>query len=72
MEGLDKVKRVILKHGLKQDNPFVRDVRHSTTGLEIFYGNERQDFRYANWQVGVVMTKHLYLHGNFKIIEVED
>ncbi|MDG4501795.1 hypothetical protein [Streptococcus suis] len=40
MEGLDKVKRVILKHGLKQDNPFVRDVRHSTTGLEIFYGCE--------------------------------
>ncbi|HGA1330596.1 TPA: hypothetical protein ACIRI2_001990 [Streptococcus suis] len=35
MEGLDKVKRVILKHGLKQDNPFVRDVRHSTTGEEL-------------------------------------
>lgn len=66
------VKRVILKHGLKQDDPFVREVLNLTTGLEVSYGNERQAFRYANWQVGVVMTKQLYLHGNFKIIEVED
>ncbi|HEL1612404.1 TPA: hypothetical protein TXL52_000439 [Streptococcus suis] len=63
---------VKLKHGSKQDRPFVREVRVNCTGIDIFYGNERQAFRYANWQVGVVMTKQLYLHGNFKIIEVED
>ncbi|MCH1645057.1 hypothetical protein M5P42_02730 [Streptococcus suis] len=63
---------VKLRHGSKQDRPFIRDVKVSCTGIDISYGNERQAFRYANWQVGVVMTKQLYLHGNFKIIEVED
>ncbi|HEM4974317.1 TPA: hypothetical protein U1157_001200 [Streptococcus suis] len=64
-------KRVVLKHGLKQDKPFIRDVRHTCTGLEIFYGNEKQAFRYATWAVGVQMVRALQDFGNFKIIEEE-
>ncbi|HEP1815405.1 TPA: hypothetical protein VB864_001828 [Streptococcus suis] len=69
MEGLDKVKRVILKHGLKQDNPFVRDVRHSTTGLEIFYGNERQAMRFASRAAAIHVSRALKDYGNFYLIE---
>ncbi|CYW68144.1 hypothetical protein HPA24_04315 [Streptococcus suis] len=72
MEGLDKVKRVILKNLAKQDKPYIREIRHLTTGFDIFYGNEQQAFRYATWAVGVDMARSLYLRGNFKIIEVED
>ncbi len=66
------VKRVILKNHAKQDKPYIREIRHLTTGFDIFYGNEQQAFRYATWAVGVDMARSLYLRGDFKIIEVDD
>ncbi|HFI0055603.1 TPA: hypothetical protein ACGORU_001952 [Streptococcus suis] len=39
---------VKLKHGLKQDRPFIREVRVNCTGIDIFYGNERQAMRFAS------------------------
>ncbi len=66
------VKRVILKNPAKQDKAYIREIRHLTTGLDIFYGNEQQAFRYATWTVGVDMARSLYLRGDFKIIEVDD
>ncbi len=33
---------VKLRHGSKQDRPFIRDVKVSCTGIDIFYGmNDR-------------------------------
>ena len=38
---------VRLRHGSKQDRPFIRYVKVSCTGIDISYGNERQAMRFA-------------------------
>lgn len=69
---MEVVKEHILKHGLKQDKPYVREVRHTCTGFDIFYGTERQAFRYANYEVALGVSRDLQRHGNFYPMEVED
>lgn len=65
-------KQCILKHGSKQDKPFIRDVRHSCTGFDISYGSQAQAFRYASRAVAVNVLRALQVYGNFYIVEVTD
>ncbi|HEM5056625.1 TPA: hypothetical protein U1265_000779 [Streptococcus suis] len=69
MEGLDKVKCYSLKHGSKKDKPFVREVKVSCTGIDIFYGNERQAMRFASRAAAIHVSRALKDYGNFYLIE---
>lgn len=60
---------VKLKHGSKQDRPFIREVRVSSTGIDIFYGNERQAMRFASRAAAIHVSRALKDYGNFYLIE---
>lgn len=62
---------VKLKHGSKQDRPFVREVRVSCTGIDIFFGNERQAMRFASRAAAIHVSRALKEYGNFYLIEEE-
>ncbi|HFI0418927.1 TPA: hypothetical protein ACGOW9_000052 [Streptococcus suis] len=62
---------VKLRHGSKQDRPFIREVRVSCTGIDIFYGNERQAMRFASRAAAIHVLRALKDYGNFYIIEEE-
>lgn len=68
MEGLIS-KRWFLKHGLKE--LFIRDVRHTCTGLDVSWGTKRQAFAYSTREVAVVMARCLEIYGcgNLYLIE---
>ena len=58
-----------LKHGSKQDRPFIREVKVSSTGIDIFYGNERQAMRFASRAAAIHVSRALKDYGNFYLIE---
>ncbi|CYU93708.1 Uncharacterised protein [Streptococcus suis] len=60
---------VKLKHGSKKDKPFVREVKVSSTGIDIFYGNERQAMRFASRAAAIHVSRALKDYGNFYLIE---
>ncbi|CYV04448.1 hypothetical protein HO640_10395 [Streptococcus suis] len=60
---------VKLKHGSKQDRPFIREVRVSCAGIDISYGNERQAMRFASRAAAIHVLRALKDYGNFYIIE---
>ncbi|CYV47347.1 hypothetical protein HO670_07880 [Streptococcus suis] len=60
---------VKLKHGSKQDRPFIREVRVSCAGIDIFYGNERQAMRFASRAAAIHVSRALKDYGNFYLIE---
>lgn len=62
---------VKLKHGSKQSKAFIRDVRFSCTGIEIFYCEQHQAMRFASWAVAVHISRALKDYGNFYLIEEE-
>ncbi|NQM51597.1 hypothetical protein HO406_07690 [Streptococcus suis] len=62
---------VKLKHGSKQDRPFIREVRVNCTGIDIFYGNERQAMRFASRAAAIHVSRALKDYGNFYLIEEE-
>ncbi|HEM6216154.1 TPA: hypothetical protein U2D00_000498 [Streptococcus suis] len=62
---------VKLKHGSKQDRPFIREVRVSCAGIDIFYGNERQAMRFASRAAAIHVSRALKDYGNFYLIEEE-
>ncbi|HEM4717507.1 TPA: hypothetical protein U1137_000523 [Streptococcus suis] len=62
---------VKLKHGSKKTRPFIREVRVSCTGIDIFYGNERQAMRFASRAAAIHVSRALKDYGNFYLIEEE-
>lgn len=62
---------VKLKHGSKQDRAFIREVRVNCTGIDIFYGNERQAMRFASRAAAIHVSRALKDYGNFYLIEEE-
>ena len=65
------VKRVILKNPVKQDKPYIREIRHLTTGFDIFYGNEQQAMRFASRAAAIHVSRALKDYGNFYLFEEE-
>ncbi|WP_156010038.1 hypothetical protein [Streptococcus ruminantium] len=60
---------VKLRHGSKQDRPFIREVKFSCTGIDIAYGNERQAMRFASRAAAIHVSRALKDYGNFYLIE---
>lgn len=60
---------VILKHGSKQTSPFIKDVRFSCTGIDIFYCDQQQAMRFASRAVAIHVSRALKDYGNFYLIE---
>lgn len=60
---------VKLKHGSKQDKPFIRSVRVDCMGIDISYGNERQAMRFASRAAAIHVSRALKDYGNFYLIE---
>ncbi|HEM3702199.1 TPA: hypothetical protein U1D11_000669 [Streptococcus suis] len=60
---------VKLRHGSKQDRHFIREVRVNCTGIDIFYGNERQAMRFASRAAAIHVSRALKDYGNFYLIE---
>lgn len=63
----------ILKHGLKEDKPFVKSVTIGVTGIDISFSNEKKALRFASRgasiQVGNALRNSF---GNFYPVEVEE
>ncbi|HFI0791093.1 TPA: hypothetical protein ACGO62_001100 [Streptococcus suis] len=59
-----------LKHGLK--DLYIREVRHTCTGFDIFWGTRSQAFTYTTQQVAVVMKRSLELYGCGNLYLVEE
>ncbi|HEM6112246.1 TPA: hypothetical protein U2B98_001192 [Streptococcus suis] len=62
---------VKLRHGSKQDRPFIREVKVSCTGIDIQYGNERQAMQFASRAAAIHVSRALKDYGNFYLIEEE-
>ncbi|HEW7655600.1 TPA: hypothetical protein V0736_002173 [Streptococcus pneumoniae] len=62
----------ILKHGTREDKPFLRSAVISVTGLDISYSEEKKAMRFvsraATLQVGKALRGSF---GNFYPVEVE-
>lgn len=60
---------ILLKHGSKQSKAFIRDVRFSCTGIDIFYCEQSQAMRFASRAVAIHVSRALKDYGNFYLIE---
>nr|DAN90281.1 MAG TPA: hypothetical protein [Bacteriophage sp.] len=61
----------ILKHGTKEDKPFLMSVAISVTGIDISYSNEREAMRFISRAVALQVAKALRSFGNFYVIQVK-
>lgn len=61
----------ILKHGTKEDKPFLMSVAISVTGIDISYSNEREAMRFISRAVALQVAKALESFGNFYVIQVK-
>ena len=62
----------ILKHGTKEDKPFLMSVAISVTGVDISYSDERKAMRFISRGAAVQVGKALRgSFGNFYPVEIE-
>lgn len=62
----------ILKHGTKEDKPFLMSVAISVTGVDISYSDERKAMRFISRGAAVQVGKALRgSFGNFYPVEME-
>ncbi|MGT2716583.1 hypothetical protein [Streptococcus respiraculi] len=62
----------ILKHGLKQDKPYLRNAEFKCTGIDLSYCEEpRKAMKFASRSVAILVSRALIAYGNFYPIEEE-
>lgn len=62
----------ILKHGTREDKPFLMYVAISVTGIDVSYSDERKAMRFISRAVALQVGKALRVSfGNFYPVEVE-
>jgi len=60
----------ILKHGTKEDKPFLKSVDVKVTGIDISFSDERKAMRFASRGVAIQVGKALRSSfGNFYPVE---
>lgn len=61
----------ILKHGTKEDKPFLKSVDIEVTGIDISFSDERRAMRFASRGAAIQVGKALRgSFGNFYPVEV--
>lgn len=61
----------ILKHGTREDKPFLMSVAIGVTGIDISFSEERGAIRFVSRAVAVQVAKALRSFGNFYVIQVK-
>lgn len=61
----------ILKHGTREDKPFLMSVAIGVTGIDISFSGERGAIRFVSRAVAVQVAKALRSFGNFYVIQVK-
>lgn len=61
----------ILKHGTREDKPFLMSVAIGVTGIDISFSEERGAIRFVSRAVAMQVGKALRSFGNFYVIQVK-
>lgn len=61
----------ILKHGAREDKPFLMSVAIGVTGIDISFSEERGAIRFVSRAVAMQVGKALRSFGNFYVIQVK-
>ena len=62
----------ILRHGTREDKPFLRSAVIGVTGIDVSYSDERKAMRFISRAVALQVGKALRVSfGNFYPVEVE-
>ena len=62
----------ILKHGAREDKPFLMSVAIGVTGIDVSYSDERKAMRFISRAVALQVGKALRgSFGNFYLVEVK-
>ena len=61
----------ILKHGTKEEKPYLMSATIGVTGIDVSYSNERKAMRFISRAVALQVGKTLRSFGNFYVIQVK-
>ena len=61
----------ILKHGTREDKPFLMSAKIGVTGIDISFSEERGAIRFVSRAVALQVAKALRSFGNFYVIQVK-
>lgn len=61
----------ILKHGTREDKPFLMSAKIGVTGIDISFSEERGAIRFVSRAVAMQVGKALRSFGNFYVIQVK-
>lgn len=61
----------ILKHGTREDKPFLMSATIGVTGIDVSYSDERKAMRFISRAVVMQVAKALRSFGNFYVIQVK-
>ena len=61
----------ILKHGTKEEKPYLMSAKIGVTGIDISFSEERGAIRFVSRAVAMQVSKALRSFGNFYVIQVK-
>lgn len=61
----------ILKHGTRENKPFLMSAKIGVTGIDISFSEERGAIRFVSRAVAMQVAKALRSFGNFYVIQVK-
>lgn len=61
----------ILKHGTKEEKPYLMSAKIGVTGIDISFSEERGAIRFVSRTVAMQVAKALRSFGNFYVIQVK-
>ena len=61
----------ILKHGTKEEKPYLMSATIGVTGIDISFSGEREAIRFVSRAVAMQVAKALRSFGNFYVIQVK-
>ena len=61
----------ILKHGTREDKPYLMSAKIGVTGIDISFSEERGAIRFVSRAVALQVAKALRSFGNFYVIQVK-
>lgn len=61
----------ILKHGIKEEKPYLMSAKIGVTGIDISFSEERGAIRFVSRAVALQVGKALRSFGNFYVIQVK-
>lgn len=61
----------ILKHGTKEEKPYLMSAKIGVTGIDISFSEERGAIRFVSRAAAMQVAKALRSFGNFYVIQVK-